>query len=349
MKPVLIKAGLAFLSVLLVTVTLETAFRLAGVRYSSVPLSMEYVQWIASLGHTQNSHRRNFRLDYRVDPVYLWSPVPQPGITNSLGFLGPEWTLEKKPGVSRLFCLGDSCTISGEIPYPVLLQRDLDDAGPDRYEVFNAGVGSWSSYQGRLLFENLILRYRPDIVTVYFGWNDHWLAWSHPDKELSVYLAPRARWINLFNRSRLAQGMTWVLHRMVPAPDPRDRRPPLFRVPLEDYRANLEAIVDLAKKNGVRPVLITAPTTLHPRHNVVQYLSFSSRLFHDPNQINRVHSEYNAVVEQVARERGISLVPLANRLLYLPDREAMMSDGIHLSPEGSEWAARSICDTILSP
>ncbi len=308
-------------------------------------MSMEYVQWISALGHSQEMPRGTFRINYRADPEYLWYPEPTAGFTNSLGFRGPEWAREKPAGVSRVVCLGDSCTATGEIPYAERLQSCLNAAG-QRFDVMNAGVGSWSSYQGRLLLGKKILDFKPDVVTIYFGWNDHWLAWSHSDRDLGKYLSGRARWINLVRKSRLAQALTWAANRLLPRPDPRLRQPPLFRVSEEDYRKNLEAMVSSARTAGALPILLTAPTTLHAEHGVTRYLVTQSRLFHNTQQINQVHDAYNNVVRNVAAATETPLIDLAQEFIYIEDKNDYISDGIHLTPRGAEWVAQQICLAI---
>ena len=109
----------ALAGTLLVLGGLEFVLRAFGFRYAHYPVSMRYVRTLAHLGADQTAHRKRFHIDYTLDRDLLWRPVPSPGVTNSEGFLGPEWTSAKPRGRRRLISLGDSCTVAGEDPGPV--------------------------------------------------------------------------------------------------------------------------------------------------------------------------------------------------------------------------------------
>lgn len=309
---------------------LELSLRLAGFQYAHYPVSMRYVATVAAVGTEQTLHRRHFRIDYTIDHDLLWRPLPRAGVTNSQGFLGPEWSAEKtKP---RLIALGDSCTVAGETPYPARLAERLRG-----WEVWNAGVGSWSSYQGLQLLKKRLLAYKPEVVTIYFGWNDHWLAWAAPDKELAGQLDKQWRVLRLVEKSRLLQ----ALLRAADALRGKDARPTAerFRVSIGDYEANLRRMVELVHSAGGRAVLITAPSSLTPTHPTTRILCEQTRNFLKPERISEVHDSYNDAVRRVAKETGAALADLAASLSGRPEN---FTDGIHLSPAGHAAAAEEI-------
>lgn len=312
---------------------LELLLRLLGFQYAHYPVSMRYVSTLAKVGAEHRLHQRRFRIDYTLDHQLLWRPLPAKGITNSQGFLGPEWDGAKtKP---RVIALGDSCTVAGEEPYPFRLQKLLP--GKD---VWNAGVGSWSSYQGLRLLETRLLALAPDAVTIYFGWNDHWLAWAAPDKELSALLDRQWKALRLIEKSRLLQGLLKLadLARGGSGAPTRER----FRVTLEDYELNLRRMVELVKAAGGRPVLVTAPTSLTPEHPTTKILCEQTRNFLEPGRINVVHDAYNERVRKVGRETNAAVVDLAARL----KDERFFTDGIHLSAEGHQKAAAALAQAL---
>lgn len=317
-------------SVLVALFLLEGGLRVAGFRYAHHPVAMRYAASIAKAGVEPSLHEKRFRIEYRLDRELLWRPVPAPGVTNSEGFLGPEWGGAKsKP---RLATLGDSCTVAGETPYPERLRALLPG-----WEVWNAGVGSWSSYQGLKLLETRLLARKPDAVTVYFGWNDHWSAWSAPDKDFSADLDRRWRRLKLAESSRVLQAVSFVLDKTAGPPGPRRGAPP--RVSLEDYGANLRRIVAACRAAGARPLLLTAPSSLTPEHPVARALVEESRNFDDAARLPATHEAYNAAVRDVAAETGADLVDLAADFAGAPE---LFTDGIHLSARGHERAASLI-------
>ena len=325
-REALLLGGSAAVSLIL----LEGGLRVAGFRYARHPVAMRYAASIAKAGVEPSLHRKRFRIEYRLDRDLLWRPVPASGVTNSEGFLGPEWSGPKsKP---RLATLGDSCTVAGETPYPERLRALLPG-----WEVWNAGVGSWSSYQGLRLLETRLLAHRPDVVTVYFGWNDHWSAWSVPDKEFSADLDRRWRRMKLVESSRVLQGLSFAVDKAAGPAGPRRGAPP--RVSLEDYGSNLRRIVALCRASGARPILLTAPSSLKPEHPVARALVEESLNFDDAARLPATHEAYNAVVRAVAAETGAGLVDLAEAFAGAPE---LFTDGIHLSAAGHALAARLI-------
>lgn len=317
---------------------LEGGLRLGGFRYARYPVAMRYAASVASAGVETADHRRRFRVEYGLDRELLWRPKPAPGLTNSRGFLGPEWEGVKRG--KRLIALGDSCTVAGASPYPERLAALLPG-----WQVWNAGVGSWSSYQGRRLLETELLALRPDVVTVYFGWNDHWLAWGAPDKELAAELDRAWRRRLLAERFRVLQAWHFVRDRLSGPVGPPRGAPP--RVSLEDYAANLRAIVAATRAAGALPVLVTAPSGLTPGHPVARRLVEESRNFDDAARLPAVHEAYNGAVRAVAAETGAALADLAREFAAEPP-ERLFSDGIHLSPEGHRLAARRIAGAVAS-
>src|SRR5262249_8163589 len=100
--------------------------------------------------------------------------------------------LERDSRRKRILFLGDSCTNAGPEGYPdkviaLLAARSIPA------EPLIAGVGGYSTYQG-LDFLRDLLRYDPDAVVAYFGWNDHWISpTGQPDNEFRP-LTPLQLW-----------------------------------------------------------------------------------------------------------------------------------------------------------
>lgn len=318
----------------------EGGLRLAGFEYSNAPIGLRYAASIAHVGHDRSEGDRTFHIAYQLDPVLLWRPTPQAGVTNSLGFLGPDWSGEKKPGVSRVATLGDSCTIAGKPPYPEELQKKL---GP-RFEVLNAGVGSWSSYQGLQLLRTRLLAYHPDAVTIYFGWNDHWLAWAAPDKELSRLLDRQWRAGNLVNKSKVLQALLKLIAKARGGPRFGPETP--YRVSLDDYEGNLRRMAGLIKASGAKAVFVTAPSGLTPEHPVTKQLCEDTHNFYDPALIGSVHAAYNERVRRAAAETGSTLVDLERDFAAAKEPGALFTDGIHLSAAGHERAAARLAAAL---
>ena len=110
--------------------------------------------------------------------------------------------------------------------------------------MINLGVPGYSSFQGRRLFEKTGCGLDPDLVTVLFGWNDHWLMKSVPDREQR----PPPAFAKLIARSRVYQ-LLYALYaafresNLLDRPDPAD-----LRVPPKDFERNLRAMATMAPR-----------------------------------------------------------------------------------------------------
>lgn len=87
--------------------------------------------------------------------------------TNTLGFPDYEWSLKKKDGTIRVFCIGDSFTEGDgalyDSSYPSILKQ-LSIRDSLNVEIFNAGVcGSDPFFDFKVLKDKLIA-FQPDIV-----------------------------------------------------------------------------------------------------------------------------------------------------------------------------------------
>lgn len=122
---------------------------------------------------------------------------------NSHGFRGPERSLKKPSNVFRILCIGDSFTLGSEVAndacYPSVLEQLLNKQARDqgdtvRYEVLNAGVGGYGTFQELLYFKEFALNHAPDLVLLQFYSNDvrdnlrffeHWKT-LYPDSTLTI-------------------------------------------------------------------------------------------------------------------------------------------------------------------
>lgn len=97
--------------------------------------------------------------------------------TNSLHFRAEEFELEKSDNQFRIFVTGGSTAwgagVNQEQLYTYLLESMLEEEYPEiDFQVISTGVGVYSSVQERIMVENRLRWYDPDIVMMLSGWND---------------------------------------------------------------------------------------------------------------------------------------------------------------------------------
>ena len=222
-----------------------------------------------------------------------------------------------------------------------LLEAPLDSCGAIRmWNILgaygNLGVAGWSSYQGRRQLERDVAPLGPRVVTLYFGWNDHWIGFGIEDKNVArVKAVFSSRW----SRLRLVQLATQA----TVAVGSRDTDYP-NRVSRADFAANLRAMVRHARSRGIRPVLITAAAS-HVAGEEPKELT--ERWLRDLSELVPLHRSYVAAVREVAAAEGADLCDPEAELGALSRAELgrlFRADGIHLTAEGDRRLAEILYD-----
>lgn len=267
-----------------------------------------------------------------LDDELFWKLPADSPLANSLGFFGPEPARPKPPELRRLVMLGDSCSQQDHpFAWPELAARELA-ATTGAWECVNLALSGYSTHQGLRVAQRWLAGLEPDLVAIYYGWNDHWLARGAIDSAKRPALA----FERLYRASALLQALRRMFVRVgwLTGDAPLRDEP---RVPLEEYRANLVALVALAREAGARVVLLTAPST----HDlaVPEYLLKHS-FQRDARAVVEEHRRYNEVVREVAARHEAPLLDLEQRFAARADRRALMrEDGIHFSEAGRVAAA----------
>jgi lysophospholipase L1-like esterase len=236
----------------------------------------------------------------------------------------------------QIVFMGDSCTAG---PYPNLFLQRLRAAHPGATIVGGKlGVGGWSSYQGLAQLRRDVLPLRPRIITLYYGWNDHWIGFGLEDKE--IHRLSRS-WLSRFDVLRTAQ----LLQKTRLALRTRSLAARPERVAPEDFRANLTEMISLARGRDIVPVLLTAPTS-HEAGREPAYLAV--RHLRNLDELVPLHRRYVEIVREVAESENALLCDLAARFDALPRRpvrhEYFGGDGIHLTPAGNDKIAEFLME-----
>lgn len=266
----------------------------------------------------------------RPDPGLFWAP--KPGWSgdfrghrveiNALGLRGPELRLPKPPGRRRVVTFGDSITFGygvGEADtYPARLGARLAERG---VEVANAGVTGYTSHQvlGRL--RRLLPELGADVASICIGWNDGTLrpvsdrVYAARLRSTSSLEGALASW-RLY---RLLAGL-YVRSRLQAERDAGVRETP--RVPLDEYRRNLERIARECRALGVVPVFVRLPHRRLPGEPAPE-------------------TPYEAALLEVARAEGVDAFSVGELGLgsEADDTRALFIDSLHLSPAGAEAMA----------
>jgi lysophospholipase L1-like esterase len=231
--------------------------------------------------------------------------------------------------------MGDSCTEFGN--YPSKTIADLESAGSPLAHGVKLGVGGWSSAQGLVQLRRDVIPLHPKVVTVYYGWNDHWIAMGLTDPE--IMRAHRLR--GLAEHLRLAQ--LWLKLDVAVA---MRRHPAPNRVPLHDYTQNLLRIASDARDAGITPVFITAPSN-HVVGHEPAYLA--KRHVRSLSELVPLHAEYVQATRDAAATAGAPVCDAAAAFAALPEPHGryFQNDGIHLTEPGNAEMANVVSGCLL--
>jgi lysophospholipase L1-like esterase len=222
---------------------------------------------------------------YEPDPKLYWKLKPnqncftkvdhKPVHINSHGTRGKEFQVDKPASTIRILSLGDSRTfgwgLSESETYSGLLEQMLQRkfGGVKRVEVINAGVNAWSYAQMFVYFRDTALQYKPDVVILADA--NLWTQFSEKNSpEFAKQFMLRVRLKNLLRRSALYHYVVemklkvyYEKHRQkfIPVNPQQDA---LFekqqqKDPDAIFRDAIEGICTLARREGIKPVLLYLP------------------------------------------------------------------------------------------
>jgi len=249
---------------------------------------------------------------YQRDPVRFWRLRPYANsdlnpesrdtqLINSMGLRDDEFPMEKQPGELRVITMGDSCTFGDGVAnwetYANVLEDMLSKNIPGKsVQVINAGVPGYTSYQVRQYLERELLKFKPDLVVIYVGFNDNVPAANGiTDAERGEVGAVVWEAQKLLNALRSYQVVKYLVmrakQRLFPGVNPEAQNPEgvehqIFRVPFEDFVKNLVAIKRFGDSKGFKTLIMTLPHEFP----------------YEP--------ERNGYIRQAAQEGGIPLLDL---------------------------------------
>ncbi len=261
------------------------------------------------------------------DPVLFWRSRAGVPPFSSQGFKTTlEMAVPKPKNVYRVMAYGDSNTEGTDsMDWSQELQKLLRSRNtPDRvYEVINAGVGGYSSYQGVQRFLQEWELYEPDLILVSFGWNDLPEALGQPDK---AYKPDSTVMVKILRTLIQYRAYLVIQHYMVSGGLQERKQAAQSRVPLDDYLENMESFAAIGRTQGMEVVFLTRP-----------YRATTAQIQKQSGWRSRVPS-YNEALIKFAEKRGEQIIDVQK--YFETETAGLFVDETHFSDEGMAEMAR---------
>jgi lysophospholipase L1-like esterase len=327
-------------SVVLILLIAEIALRIVGVSPRVDNPFFLLVRVFEYPDYFKKDHQLFWKLrpDIKEGTEFL---VPGSYRTNSLGLRGDDTPLSEFAGKIRIACFGNSCTFGWRLQesetYEQQLERILNEqAGSNRFKAFNCGVPGYSTFQGLRMLKQYLPLLKPEIVTICYGWNDHWAAgFDIEDKDQRTSPQFVLDLQNLLSESYLYRSFKYALLSKYEKQRQYqfDRSSVHYRVSLPDFAANLHEMITFCRSNGGRPILLTTPAgDMDPGVD---------------NPMEQYHERYNQTVRQVAGELQVPLVDAAALFREHPEfYDNPRADFIHYNAKGAALIAANLAAEI---
>lgn len=304
-------------------------------------------------------------LSYRLRPGFTLAATRGTGVThhNSDGFRDTDEFPPKSDRVLRIACFGASTTYGVSVEdngetYPAQLEVQLNGpekpAGWDRVEVFNLGVGGYTSREILGTMKRMLPKLDPDVVLIQNAINDviprfypnYQKDYSHFRTDFAPLevtaldqIAYRSQaWLSL------AYGLGWIRPLSLqsqtqrPMPPVDEALANLAANAPTGYEANLTEMVATAQAAGCQVWLLTQA-----------YLDVPA--FAGPNEdsrrleggYRRGLAEHTAIVIALAQKTGAGLIELHKTT---PRDQGLFADPIHMTAAGNVVKGRLVAEAI---
>lgn len=287
--------------------------------------------------------RKNARVSYR-------------GISythNAQGFRGRDFPARSVK--IRVIAMGGSTTyganVSDDQTWPVYLETLL---GSD-YEVLNLGVLGYSTVEHITQAALIMPEYHPDILIIHTGLNDlrnlrikgllpDYSDYHASSRYSTLGLCPEdglPRLASLKVAVRILQKVGLYPGCAFPRPAPQqDLSPASEEFAKHLYRRNLETLIAIAKRQGLRPILV--PQVLVRERLEGGRLKWWIPFVGDDELIAKMN-EYNRIMEEVANQEGLQYVQAVASYSWAKEDFA---DPSHLNAEGNRKFAQLVLGAV---
>jgi hypothetical protein len=224
-------------------------------------------------------------------------------------------------------------------------------------EVINAGFPYYSTGSILSLLQNEILSYSPDLITLYAAYNDtSWPTEIGIAGKIGLWVQDHSMAL-LLARARMADFMRRVEGFVFDQTIPQRLRDDAFRrndeLVARRYRANVKAIIDLARSRGIAVVLIKQPVSTQGGDYLSMTYEEENRKIREKFERGETLSEIETwmlkqyrlmgELDEIAKE---SHLPLVDNISIVDQDRRRLASWVHLTPEANLRLAEALKSVI---
>ncbi len=229
---------------------------------SNIPSTIKYTLRENELSHPDAGLLFHVQQNPSGEPIQGYTGI------NALGFRGNVYDPNlHSDDETKVMILGDSCAFGwGILDYRLTFQSILEERLGEQsgeFKVYNFSQPGYSSSQGKVVFDRWFSKVNPDLLIIYFGWNDIWETPLLTDNQYLnllqfTHTAP-LKWIQK-THTYLAFESLYQTYIKQPAGQ-HSQINKNVRVPMEDAIANFKTFVTAASEHNTEIILILPPVS----------------------------------------------------------------------------------------
>jgi lysophospholipase L1-like esterase len=245
----------------------------------------------------------------------------------------------KAENAIRVVCIGDSVTFGWNLldneTYPHFLEQRLRQMDASRkWEVINAGVPSYTSFQHLKMCELWVPKLKADIVLICSGWNDISFAFSDPwNPKDSFY---NNQFLTTFSPA-IFRALKGAFLKPV---NPEFTRP--NPAAISSFEQNLVRMVEVLRRYGIQVLLLEPPTVVSRKAMTIEEMQKGKTFLKSIDTIE----DYQKTVRKISQEKKTALIP-DPYALQESGKNRYFLDHCHLSPEGADRLAKHVASFLL--
>ena len=282
---------------------------------------------------------------------------------DSLGFRGPETTVAKPPGVTRVVMLGGSTThgwgVNDDETIDAHMRRQLAQRGITNIEVINAGLDGYDARQILERVQHDVLRLSPDVLIINTGINDvrnaRFANLVEDDPRTQIWKEPmdRVRYQRVHGvalKDRLKHNILllrlpgYVLQQSLQNAN-RDTTDIIANpMAAEFFDRNVRRIAEIAAEHNIKLILSTPPSSLRIRY-AANAPPEKYYWLKDAETTQQYRDSLAARLSRLATELTAKGRTVPYLRVQVPKEHFL--DDAHLTSEGNAAVAAVFTETVL--